>query len=48
MHLIILQNLILKIEKYKEQNQKLIKQRDLLLPRLMNGTRSKLEEDICG
>ena len=26
------------IEKYKEQNQKLIKQRDLLLPRLMNGT----------
>lgn len=26
------------IEKYKEQNQNLIKQRDLLLPRLMNGT----------
>lgn len=26
------------IEKHKEQNQNLIKQRDLLLPRLMNGT----------
>ena len=26
------------IEKYKAENQNLIKQRDLLLPRLMNGT----------
>lgn len=31
-------DIIIQVEKYKEQNQNLIKQRDMLLPRLMNGT----------
>ncbi len=35
---IIIKNITSALEKYKEQNQNLIKQRDLLLPRLMNGT----------